>query len=132
MRIKKINHVTLHVKDVAASCRFYGEVLGLRQLPRPDFDIPGAWFSLGNQQLHLIGGRAAPVQSSNRGNHFCVDVEGFDAYVGRLRDHDVQMVGPKLRPDGGRVVFAPDPDGHVIELFDARKPDAVASRTRGG
>ncbi len=117
MRIKQVNHVTLHVDDIAASCRFYGEVLGLQQLPRPDFDIPGAWFSLGRQQLHLIGGRDAPVQSSNRGNHFCVEVDGFDGYVGRLRERGFEMIGPRLRPDGGRVVFVRDPDGHVIELF---------------
>ena len=42
------------VRDLEASVRFYEQVLELPRVPRPAFDFPGAWFALGNQELHLI------------------------------------------------------------------------------
>ena len=50
MHFMQLDHVALHVEDVDASCRFYGEALMLESLPRPDFDFPGAWFRLGKTQ----------------------------------------------------------------------------------
>lgn len=42
MRMLQLNHVAIHVADVPASVRFYHEVLGLEEIPRPAF-LPGAW-----------------------------------------------------------------------------------------
>ena len=39
---------------VAAHCRFYTRVLGMRQLPRPPFPFAGAWLQGGGLTLHLI------------------------------------------------------------------------------
>ena len=44
MEHRELNHVALHVKDVANSCEFYERVLELQQIPRPAFDFPGAWY----------------------------------------------------------------------------------------
>ena len=47
----------LHVEDVDRTIRFYTDVLGLSQIPRPNFQFPGAWFRIGaDQELHIIGG----------------------------------------------------------------------------
>ena len=37
-----LHHVSLPVRDVARSVGFYRDVLGLTQIPRPDFDFKGA------------------------------------------------------------------------------------------
>ena len=59
MQVQQLNHVALHVADVETSVGFYRDVMKLPQLPRPAFDLPGAWFRLGpEQELHLIGGTA--------------------------------------------------------------------------
>ena len=67
MEIRRLDHAALLVKDVERSRRFYGQVLGMEEVPRPsNFTFPGAWFRKGRAELHLIGesepGRAAQVQ----------------------------------------------------------------------
>ena len=62
MEILDLNHVALGVSDVPRSIRFYEEIVGLKQKPRPDFDFEGAWFALGEtRELHLIEGLDTPV-----------------------------------------------------------------------
>ena len=55
MNILAFQHVSLAVTDLEKSKLFYSEVLGLKELPRPNFTTRGAWFKLGDkQELHLI------------------------------------------------------------------------------
>ena len=71
MKIKALDHVALHVQNLEYSVVFYGELLRLEPLPRPDFDFQGAWFRIGTrQELHLIADRHLPVHSHARGTHF--------------------------------------------------------------
>ncbi len=118
MKIEELNHVAIHVSDVEKSCRFYREILLLEPIPRPAFTFPGAWFRLGaGQELHLIGERAEPVSSHNRGNHFALQVEDLEAWERHLDSLGAQRLPRKQRPDGAGQVFLRDPDRHVIELF---------------
>lgn len=120
MRLKQLDHVALHVRDLEESRRFYGEVLKLQPLPRPAFDFPGAWFRLGaSQELHLIAGRNREVISSPRGNHYALQVDDLAVWERHLRDVETPFQGPVTRPDGARQIFLSDPDGHVIELCQA-------------
>ena len=41
--IHSLHHVSLVVQDLARAKAFYGDVLGLQELPRPPFDFDGAW-----------------------------------------------------------------------------------------
>ena len=118
MKIQELNHVAIHVSDVEKSCEFYRCVLRLEAIPRPAFTFPGAWFRLGaNQELHLIGDRAEPVFSHNRGNHFALQVDDLDAWERHFDSVKMEHLPRKRRPDGASQLFVRDPDGHVIELF---------------
>ncbi len=95
MEIRRLDHAALLVKDVERSRRFYGQVLGMEEVPRPsNFTFPGAWFRKGRAEIHLIGesepGRAAQVQpggyrpdelSVGYGAHFAFEV--VDQVVGK-------------------------------------------------
>jgi len=119
LEILDLNHVALHVQDVAASCRFYEGILNLPPMDRPAFTFPGAWFRIGPvQQLHLIGERTAPVVAEPRGNHFAVRVKSIKAAEADLKAKQVTFTGPKQRPDGMWQIFVRDPDGHVVELTE--------------
>jgi catechol 2,3-dioxygenase-like lactoylglutathione lyase family enzyme len=117
MTIREINHIALHVADVEKSVAFFGEVLGLKRIARPQMNVPGAWFRIGNtQQLHLIGGRVQPVHSAIRGDHFTMEVDDIAAWEVQLRGFGVEcVVWP--RPDDATSIFLKDPDGHVVELL---------------
>jgi lactoylglutathione lyase len=115
--IRRLDHVALHVADVAASTAFYRSVLGLALLPRPEFPFPGAWLRLGlDQELHLIGGRELPPAEGSRGTHFALAVDDLAAAAAHLRANGVAFRGPGRRPDGAGQIFLEDPDGHVVEL----------------
>jgi len=123
MKILELNHVAIHVKDVDASCHFYGEVLQLTRLLRPAFTFPGAWFRLGQgQELHIIGERIDPVIGQHRGNHFALLVDDLDAWEWRLDKLGIDHLPRKTRPDGILQLFVRDPDGHVVELFSPPGP----------
>jgi len=118
MQVLELNHIALHVRDLAAAGEFYQNILRLEPLPRPAFTFPGAWFRLGREQeLHLIGERTEPVQSHNRGNHFALRVDDLDQWEAHLQQMKADFRPRKMRPDGAWQIFVRDPDGHFIELF---------------
>ncbi len=117
MKFLQLDHVALHVADVARSCEFYERVLRLEPMPRPAFSFPGAWYRLGErQELHLIGNRTANVQSHHRGNHYALLVDDMEAWERHLQQLAVEYVPRRVRPDGAYQIYVVDPDGHYIEL----------------
>jgi lactoylglutathione lyase len=128
MRITSLNHVALHVGNLGASSRFYRDVLGLTEIPRPAFDFPGAWYAIGpveaGQELHLIARppRDTEAYSVPRERHFAMAVEDAAAAEAALRAAGIAFQPARPRPDGVLQVFVRDPDGHVVELCQLRRP----------
>ena len=126
LRVKSIDHATLVVKDLERSRRFFVDVLGMREVPRPAFSFAGLWFQAGATQIHLIleysgsgpAGNLLPAERrSSRTHHLAFLVEDAVATVPRLKEMGVTVLSEaKPRPDGYIQVFVTDPDGHVIEL----------------
>ena len=116
MRITQLNHIAIHVDDLARSCRFYDDVLQLQRVDRPNFGFAGAWYRLGvDQELHLIARKPAQ-HTVPRERHWALMVDDIDAWAQHLRDHSIEFTGPAPRPDNAFQMFLHDPDGHVIEL----------------
>ena len=116
LTVCELNHVAVYVRDLDTSVRFYGAVLGLPSLRRPDFGFGGAWFALGSQELHLITADST-LQSEGLPFHFALQVEDAYAAADLLRERGVTgFRGPAPRPDGAVQIFLEDPDGYVIEL----------------
>ncbi len=117
MKTTQLNHVALHVADLARSVQFYTDVLQLEPMPRPAFAFPGAWFRLGaDQELHLIGERTREVISHNRGNHFALMVDDMDAWERYFQERGISYLPRRTRPDGAYQIYLVDPDGHYVEL----------------
>ena len=55
-------HVLVKSNDLPQTLKFYKEVLGLREAPRPAFGNPGAWMAvstpIGEQIIHVWAGGA--------------------------------------------------------------------------
>ena len=79
----RIDHVALHVKNLAYSKSFYKKHFGFQtyfEHTTPN-DIPIAYLKLGDTVLELTGIEDRPV----KGFHFCLEVDKFDeAGVGKF------------------------------------------------
>jgi catechol 2,3-dioxygenase-like lactoylglutathione lyase family enzyme len=132
MEIECLHHVTLTVTDLDRSKQFYREILGLREIARPPFPFPGAWFQVGNNQhLHLIVHDDATFRAAHKGIdtrdvHFAVRVPSYKGTLEFLRakgyseerdGRDFHKMEVKPRPTAGYPqIYIIDPDRHVIEI----------------
>ena len=128
---RRLDHAGLLVTDEHRAREFYVDGLGLTEVPRPaNFDFPGLWVAVGDQQLHIIGeaeaGRTHAVHPGWRSDelargyatHLALEVDDFDDYLAGLRRRGIALVGgPRDRGDGVKQAYVTDPDGHVIEIM---------------
>jgi len=113
----RFEHIALHVANIERSDRFYGKLLGLNKLPRPNFPFKGSWYELGaGLQLHLIEGMNYQPHSGNRGNHIAFIVQDAIKFEQDFAAQGVEIVVNKLRVDGIRQLFVKDPDGYFVEF----------------
>ena len=122
LHITSLNHIAVCVTDIARSMRFYGGVLGLKEIPRPAFPFEGAWYELADgRQVHLIvHERPLTLRGTTdidlRDGHFALAVADFDRTVAHFRATGVECV---VRPENvtpWKQIYVTDPDGNVIEL----------------
>jgi catechol 2,3-dioxygenase-like lactoylglutathione lyase family enzyme len=123
LAVQSLDHVTLVVKDLARTRRFYVDVLGMRQVPRPNFSFAGDWYQAGDTQIHIIleaegsGPAGTGKEPHSRSRHFAFLVDSAEAAHRQLLEQGIPIVSPpKMRPDGAVQVFVHDPDGHLVEL----------------
>jgi catechol 2,3-dioxygenase-like lactoylglutathione lyase family enzyme len=120
MLVTRAHHVSLCVSDVAKSRVFYGGLLGLPEIARPDFGFPGAWYQAGEIQLHLIVAPpgvdvgARPARISPVAGHLAFEIADYEKVRESLAARGVEAVG--LGAEVGQM-FVQDPDGNVIELI---------------
>lgn len=120
MLTKGAHHYSLCVADVEVSRSFYGDLLGLPEIERPDFGIPGIWYQAGTVQLHLIqvpeeveaGSLSARVSPTDR--HIAFEIDDYEAVLGRLTQAGLEVTG--LGAKVGQM-FVHDPDKNMIEFI---------------
>ncbi len=132
--LRSVHHIALNVQDMAASCHFYGDVLGLHRLQ--GVEIPSTLTALvaagkvtnfktpDGIILDLFGEpdlsppHADPRQPFTRANHLAFDIapEDFDRAVEILHANGIAIDhGPVARPTGRGIYFY-DPDGFIVEI----------------
>jgi catechol 2,3-dioxygenase-like lactoylglutathione lyase family enzyme len=107
-------------EDVAR--RFYGDVLGLEEVPKPAAlaGRGGAWFRGGGVQLHL--GVEADFRPARKAHP--ARVEGLTALIVRCVDAGYPVERDVPLPGLDRVHVA-DPFGNRIELIERRDAGAA-------
>jgi glyoxylase I family protein len=114
-----IHHVSIVVTDLERSRRFYGQVLGLREIPRPaTFDFVVVWYDLGAQHIHLVPRETAEAASPR---HFALQVENADAARAHFEKLGVTTRETTPIPGCDRF-FVHDPDGNLIEIMQWFRP----------
>ncbi len=132
MRVHELGHVVLYVRDLERSRRFYGELLGWKEVAR--WGDRGALFSSGRTHHELllieVGEGAHPIPPPPR-----VGLYHFGLKIGDS-DEELREAMEQLRAAGVPIVgtadhtvthslYVLDPDGNEVELYvDVLPPDA--------
>jgi catechol 2,3-dioxygenase-like lactoylglutathione lyase family enzyme len=128
-----LHHVAVNVTDLERSKRFYREVLGLKEIARPPFDFPGAWFQVGGpgHHVHLIVHEQATTRGrkgiDTRDIHFALRVRSYREALDSLRargyredaapdDPLLRMIVSPQAMAGFPQIYVLDPDHNVIEI----------------
>ena len=114
--VRALHHVQVFYPAAgeALARRFYGETLGLREVPRPStlIDRGGIWYAIGTSQLHLSVDDDLALHPRR---HFGLRVDDLDGLVATLRASGARFEEATPIP-GWRRVFVFDPFGNKIEL----------------
>jgi len=115
MRVKRLDHTSVRITDLARAKEFYEGLLGLETAPRPDLGFPGAWYDVKDAQIHLIEHTGAFDDIDPTAPHVALEVDDLDT-TRRLLDER----GIRYLHFGGPQLWIRDPDGNVIELCTPR------------
>lgn len=130
MTIRELGHVVLYVRELERSRRFYGELLGWKQVASYGGKV--AAFSSGRTHHELllieVGDGAAPIPAGSRVGmyHFGLKIGESDdelrAALAGLREAGVPLLGMS---DHGvsHSLYISDPDGNEVELYIDVQPE---------
>lgn len=133
-QLRRVHHIALHVKDMQASCQFYGNILGLHELTGDEvpetlkaavaagevanFITPDGTILDLFWKPDLSPAAADPKQEFTGAGHLAFDIapDQFDRAVEIIQHHQILIDhGPVTRPTGRGIYFY-DPDGFLLEI----------------
>lgn len=109
-----IDHCSVIITDVTKAREFYGQKLGLREIPAPkEFDFIAIWYDLGGTYLHLL---LKPDRDTISPRHFCLHVADIRAARAYVQDQGLAM-DETVKIAAADRFFVRDPDGNRIEIL---------------
>ncbi len=117
--IEGLLHIAIKTGDLAATRAFYLDVLGMQEIPRPDFGYPDTWLGLPGP------GPAGTVPLGTAAvDHVPLTARGDHGFIARLQAHGIAFREFIVPGTPLWQLFAYDPSGVQIELtFDSRRED---------
>lgn len=119
-------HLAIKTADLAATRAFWIGVIGLREVPRPDFGYPGAWLACpqpgGQAIVHIYAGGPAlgpdgRVETGTAAiDHVSLSCTGFHAYRERFRRAGLDWREFLVPGTTLWQLFVYDPSGVQLEL----------------
>jgi catechol 2,3-dioxygenase-like lactoylglutathione lyase family enzyme len=143
------HHIGLRVADLERSARFYQDAFGARMTTQPmtygppdageilagppelTFRVCHLGFDDGTIELFELGEphqATEPIPATSGGIiHYAIEVDDVPAALERVERAGGRRLWTDLRDVGasGKVIYATDPDGHVLELIDLSIGDLV-------
>ena len=106
-----IDHIVLHVADVARARDFYTSVLGMTVYRESERQV---FLHAGQQGVALF--KKEPGAGGGDMNHLALNVASgtYESLKAELEQRGVAVSG---RPGDGRCIYFDDPDGHRLQLM---------------
>jgi catechol 2,3-dioxygenase-like lactoylglutathione lyase family enzyme len=120
--IRAIDYTVIFVRDMAAMCRFYEEILGFSR----SRELSPSWieYRVGDNTLALatprltVADAPTPNGSASLQLAFKVSAPEVDQCADELVRHGVNLLSPPTdQVFGHRTLFFRDPDGNLLEVF---------------
>ena len=116
-----IHHVNVTVpRSLEAEAKhFYGVVMGMTEVPKPEGSRGrgGAWYQLGPVQLHLSLEDGAGEHLSKR--HVCYTVRDLSEAEEQFRQAGFEIIPDDLPTPGWHRFYVRDPGGNRLEIAQA-------------
>ena len=129
-----LDHYNVSTRNLADTVRFYEQVLGFVNGPRPPFDFPGAWlYSDGHPVLHLND--ISPTDQQQRADsgvidHIAFGSRGFEAMKRHLTQKEIPFRINQVPNSRRWQIFVTDPNNILIELnFDVGQEAGSETRS---
>ncbi len=130
MPVTELNHYFVRANDLKRTRDFYVDVLGLEEMPRPDFPFPGYWLGSGgriqvhmgqagipNAELYYLGSPAgAAKNNSGVVDHVAFLASDPEKFIEKFKSRGVAYRARSLPDADLYQLFVQDPDGLTIEL----------------
>jgi catechol 2,3-dioxygenase-like lactoylglutathione lyase family enzyme len=120
MGVGLLDHFNIRTRNLGETVRFYEDVLGLENGPRPNFAFPGAWlYSEGRAVVHLVDiSPTAEAQKPDSGvvHHVAFVAQGFHRMKERLQAKGFPFEAREVPGGDLWQIFVHDPNGVMIEL----------------
>ena len=117
--IESVNHASFVTRQLEDSIHFYRDVLGFREVQRPNFDFRGSWLFNYGIMIHLIENTSLDVPSEelqSRANHLALHSGDMDSVAATLEEHGLPFLDKRVADTTIRQIFFQDPDGNHIEV----------------
>ena len=117
-----VHHVNVTVPKSLeeAAKHFYGVVMGMQEVPKPETSRGrgGAWYQLGQMQLHLSV-EEPPGENCISKRHVCYTVSDLAEAEQKFRSAGVEIVPDDLPTPGWSRFYVRDPGGNRLEIAQA-------------
>jgi len=114
-----VNVTVLRSLEEAAK-HFYGDVMGLQEVPKPEASRGrgGAWYQLGQVQLHLSIEKPQGENCISK-RHVCYTVSDLAEAEQRFRSAGIEIVPDDMPTPGLSRFYVRDPGGNRLEIAQA-------------
>jgi catechol 2,3-dioxygenase-like lactoylglutathione lyase family enzyme len=132
MTAHAMNHFTVLAENLAETCDFYRDLLGLTEGYRPDMGFPGAWLYAGDQALlHLVIRNPLPQPRAGVLDHMAFSAVDLSGTVHKLEKKGVLYQLGRQVETGVWQLFFHDPNGARVELdFAATEQGPAQGRAK--
>ncbi len=134
MKITEIAFTGYSVTDMKRAQRFYEGLLGLtksRGFSEKDGDEQWIEYDIGPHCLALVSSAPDQWPPHPAGTAAAFEVDDLDAYVTKLREHNVKFVWELQETPICRMVVVADPDGNWVVLHQRKTTHPDFANTSG-